>query len=74
MAVKFRERLAVCKQAAKKFDVEKLNRRKRNELEVRKQYQIKVFKSFTALQNLNDNEDINRAWKNIKQKSKHQLN
>jgi len=45
-----------------------------SELEVRKQYQIRILKSFTALENLNDNEDINRAWKNIREKSKHQLN
>jgi hypothetical protein len=33
---------------------------------VRKQYQIKISNSFAALENLNDNEDINRAWDNIK--------
>ena len=32
----FRENLAVCKQAAQKFEVEKFNLSKLNELEVRK--------------------------------------
>jgi len=36
-----RERLAVSKQAAKKFDVERFNFRKLNELKVKTQSQIK---------------------------------
>jgi hypothetical protein len=39
-----RERLAVSKQEAKTFDMEILNSRTLSELEVRKQYQIKVSK------------------------------
>jgi hypothetical protein len=35
-----------------------------------KQYQIKISNRFAALENLNDGEDINRAWKNIKKNSK----
>jgi hypothetical protein len=34
---------------------------KLSELEVRKEYQIKISKRFAALENLNDSEDINRA-------------
>jgi hypothetical protein len=41
--------------------VERFNLRKLNELEVRKQYQIKISEKFTALENLNDKEDINRS-------------
>jgi hypothetical protein len=40
--------------------------RKLNELEVRKQYQIEITNRFAALENLSDDEDINRAWENIK--------
>jgi hypothetical protein len=36
----FRERLAVSKQAAQKFDVKRFNLRKLNELELRKKYTI----------------------------------
>jgi hypothetical protein len=42
VVAKVRERLAVCKQAAQKFDVERFNLRKLSELEVRKQYQINL--------------------------------
>ena len=42
---------------------------KLNELKVRKQYQTEVTNKFAALENLRDNEDINRVWENIKEKS-----
>jgi hypothetical protein len=32
--------------------------------------QVKVSKRFAALRNLNDSEDINRAWESIKQNIK----
>ena len=63
---KVRERLAVSKQAVKKFDVERFNPRVLNELEVRKQHQIKISNRFANLDNLGDSEDINRAWENMK--------
>jgi len=50
--------------------VEKFNLRKLSELEVRKQYQIKISNRFAAMENLNDSEDINRAWKNLKKNIK----
>jgi len=70
MVAKVRERLAVSKQAAWKFDVERFNLRKLNELEATKKYQIKISNRFAALENLNDNDDINRAWENIKENMK----
>jgi hypothetical protein len=59
--------MVVNKQAAQKFDEEIFNLKKQSELEVRKQYHIKISKSFAALENLNDSEDKNRAWQNIKE-------
>ena len=70
MVAIFREKLAVSKQAAQKFDVERFTLRKLSELEVRKHYQINISNMFAALKNLNDSEDINRAWENIKEKIK----
>jgi uncharacterized protein YhbP (UPF0306 family) len=51
MAAKVRERLAVCKQAAHKCDVERFNLRKLNELEVWKisDYDVKLVCSFGEL-------------------------
>ena len=52
------------------FDGEIFNLRKLNELEVRKQYYKKISNKFAVLENLNDDEDINRAWENIKENIK----
>ena len=70
VVAKVRERLTVSKQAAQKLDGERFNLRKPNELEFRKQYQIEISKRFAALENLIGDEDINRAWKNIKENIK----
>ena len=70
MVAKVRERLAVSKQAAQKFDGERFNLGKLNELEVRKQYQIEITNRFTALGNISDDEDINKAWEKIKENIK----
>ena len=62
--------MAVSKQAAQRFDGEIFHLQKLNELEVRKQYQIEITNWFAALDNLSDDEDINKAWKNIKENIK----
>jgi len=67
VVVKVRERLAVSKEAAQKFVGERFNLRQLNELEVRKQYQIEITNRFAALENLRDDEDINRDWENVKE-------
>jgi len=65
VVAKVRERLA-----AQKFDGERFNLRKLNELEVRNEYRIENTNRFAALGNLRDNEDINRVWENIKENIK----
>jgi len=64
---KVREKLAVGTQASQRFDRQRFNLRKLNEPEVREQYQIEITNRFAALENLNDDEDINRTWKYIKE-------
>jgi len=49
------------KQAAQKFDVDRVNIRKLPESEVRKHYQINISNKFAPLENLNDSKDISRA-------------
>jgi len=71
VVAKVTERLAVSKQAAQKFDWERFNLRKLNELEIRKQYQTEITNKFAALESLSDGEDINnRAWEIIKENIK----
>jgi len=70
------ERLEVSKQAAKKFDGERFNLSKLNELNLSKlyelevSYQIEITNRFAALENLSDSEDINRDSENIKENIK----
>jgi Lhr-like helicase len=59
--------VAVNKQAAQKFEGERFNLRKLNELEVMKQYQIEITNRFAALENLDNDGDINWAGENIKE-------
>ena len=61
-----RERLAVGKQAAQRFHWQRFNLRKLNEPDVMEQYQIEITNRFAALENLDDGEDVNRTWENIK--------
>jgi hypothetical protein len=61
VVVQVRERLTVSKEAAKMFEEERFNLRKLNELEVKKEYQIKIANRFAALENLRYSEDIDRA-------------
>ena len=65
-----RERLTVNKKAAQKFEGERFNLRKLNELEVKEKYQIELTSRFEALENLDVDKDVNRAWENIKENIK----
>ena len=70
MVAKFRQRLAVRKQAAQKSDGGRFNLRKLNDLLVRKQYQIEISNRFAALENVSEDEDISRVWESIKENIK----
>ena len=59
--------MAASKQESQKFDEGRFNLTKLIELEVRKRYKIQISKRFPYLENLNENEDVNRAWGNIKE-------
>ena len=65
-----RKKLVVSKQAAQKFDGERFNLRKLNEPEGKEKYQIQITNTFAVLEDLNIDEDVNRAWENIKENIK----
>ena len=44
--------------------------RQLNELQVRKEYRIEIANRFASLENLSDDEDVSRAWENIKENIK----
>ena len=53
--------------ASQKFHMKRFNLGKLYDLEFRKQYQIEISNRSVALENLSDNENILRAWENIKE-------
>jgi hypothetical protein len=65
MAAKLRESLSVSKQVAQKFDMQRFDLRKLNDAEVKEAYQVKITNRFAALENFDDNVDMNTAWENI---------
>ena len=70
MVAKLREIIAARKQAAQKFDGERFNLRKLNELGVKEKYQTEIRNRFAALENLNGDDNVNRAWEYIKENIK----
>ena len=50
--------------------MERFNLKKLIEPEVRKQYEINISNTIAVFENLNDREDINRAWEYIKENTK----
>jgi hypothetical protein len=66
VVVEVRERLEVCKQTAQAFVGERSNLSGVSEMRVRKQYQFRITNRFAALENLSGNQNINRAWENVK--------
>jgi len=67
---KVRERLAVSKQQAQKFNVERFNLRLLNMLTVKKQYQIKISNKFRTSEKLKNSEKTYSASENIKENIK----
>jgi hypothetical protein len=67
VVAKVRERLAVSKRMVKKIGVERFNLNQLNEEEVKEQYQVTIKNKFAALENLDDNGDINKARKTIRE-------
>ena len=63
---KVRERLTVGKQAAQRVDRQRFNLSKLNDLEVTNIIRL-ILQIGAALENLNEDEDVNRTWENIKE-------
>jgi hypothetical protein len=67
---KVREILAISKRAAQKFDMERFNLKELDEVEAKEQYRVEISNRFAALENLDDDVDINRAWEAIRENIK----
>jgi hypothetical protein len=72
VVAKVRERLAVSKQTAHRYHMEKFNLKKLSEVEGKVQYCIEISNTsrFAALGNLDAKVGINRAWETIRENIK----
>jgi hypothetical protein len=64
---KVRERLAVNKQRSQRFDMEKFNLKKLNEVEGKEQFRVEVSNRFAALEDLDPEVEINSPWETIRE-------
>jgi hypothetical protein len=67
---KLRERISVSKRARKKFDLERFDLKKVDDVEVKGKHQVKVSNRFAALESLGESFDINNDWENIRENIK----
>jgi hypothetical protein len=65
VVAKVSKRLAESRRLVKKIDLERFDLKQLKEEEVKEQYQVTIKNKFAALENLDDNLDINRAWEAI---------
>jgi hypothetical protein len=70
LAAKVRERLAVSKQIMHGVRMERFTLKKLNEVEGNEQYLVEISKRFASLENLDDEVDIIRVLKPIREKIK----
>ena len=66
-AAKVRDRPSVSKRATQKYDMERFSFEKLSYVEVRGQYKVKTSNRFTVSDNLDCSENINRAFRNVKE-------
>jgi hypothetical protein len=70
VVAKVRKRLAVSKRAAQKIGTVRFNVKNLNEGDDKERFQATIRNLFSALKNVEDSGDINRAWGNIRENIK----
>jgi hypothetical protein len=66
VVAKVRERLAVNKQRSHRFDMERFNLKKLNDVEAKEQFCVEVSNRLAALEDLDTEVEINSAWEMIR--------
>jgi hypothetical protein len=65
-----RERLAVNKQRSQRFNMDRFNLKKLNNVEGKEQFCVEVSNRFAALEDLDTEVEINSAWEAIRENIK----
>jgi hypothetical protein len=67
---KLRDRISVSKRSRQKFDLERSDLKKLNDIEVKEKYRVEMSNRFAALESLDESFDINNAWESIRENIK----
>jgi hypothetical protein len=70
VVAKLREGISVSKRARQKFDLERFDMKKLDDVEVNEKYQVEISNRFSALESLDESFDINNAWESIRENIK----
>jgi hypothetical protein len=73
VVAKVRERLAVSKQRTHSVHMERFNLKKLTEEEGKEQYRVEISDRLAALENLDTEVDINKAWGTIRENILHDI-
>jgi hypothetical protein len=66
VVARVRERLAVNKQRSQRFDMERFNLKKLNDVESKEKCRVEVSNRFAALEDLDTEVEINSVWETIR--------
>jgi hypothetical protein len=64
------KRISVSKQARQKFDLERFDLKKLDDIGVKEKYQVEISNRFATLESLDESFDTNNAWKSIRENIK----
>jgi hypothetical protein len=67
---KLRERISISKRARQKFDLERFDLEKLNDIEVKEKYQVEISNRYAASESLDESFNINNAWESIRENIK----
>jgi hypothetical protein len=62
---KVRERLAVNKQRSERFDMERFNLKKLNDVDPKEQFRVEASNRFATLEDSDTEVEINSAWERL---------
>jgi hypothetical protein len=72
VVAKVKGRLTVNKQRSQRFNMERFNLKKLNDVEGKEQFHVEVSNMFAVLEDLDAEVDINSAWETIRENYKFQ--
>jgi hypothetical protein len=70
VVAKLRERILVSKRARQKFDLERFDLKKLDDVEVKEKYQVEFSNRFATLESLYESFDVSNAWEIIRENIK----